>query len=375
MKWLQQIETVRDLDKSSRAIIGVVGNTGAGKSSVINALLDEERLVPTNCMRACTAVVTEISYNEVNIESARYRAEIEFIQPEDWRRELAVLFDEVFDAKGLSKDAHNPESIAGVAYAKIRAVYPKHTKDMPRNSTIDQLMSIPSVRGILGTTKCIQSRDCASFYQRLQHYVDSQQKSNGSKGAKPIREVQLWPLIKVVRIYTKADALATGAVIVDLPGVHDSNAARAAVAERYIQECTGLWIVAPITRAVDDKAAKTLLGTTFKRQLKYDGSYGDISTTEAMDALQLGDIIAAQDVERDSIDRERDAVKDKKRELQAERSTHDDLKEHHDDEVTHWEKILDNIENGRSDDATGSPTRKRKRTTDHESADDQSLTA
>lgn len=29
-------------------IIGVVGNTGAGKSSVINAMLDEERLVPTN---------------------------------------------------------------------------------------------------------------------------------------------------------------------------------------------------------------------------------------------------------------------------------------------------------------------------------------
>jgi len=38
------------------------------------------------------------------------------------------------------------------------------------------------------------------------------------------------PLIEVVRIYTKADALSTGAVIVDLPGVHDSNAARAAVA-------------------------------------------------------------------------------------------------------------------------------------------------
>ena len=71
----------------------------------------------------------------------------------------------------------------------------------------------------------------------------------------------------------KAPALSTGAVIVDLPGVHDSNAARAAVADGYMKQCTGLWIVAPINRAVDDKAAKSLLGESFKRQLKMDGGF------------------------------------------------------------------------------------------------------
>lgn len=67
-----------------------MGNTGAGKSSVINSLLEEERLVPTNCMRACTAVVTEISYNYDPDDAAKYQAEIEFIQPEDWEKELKV---------------------------------------------------------------------------------------------------------------------------------------------------------------------------------------------------------------------------------------------------------------------------------------------
>ena len=46
-------------------------------------MLDEERLVPTNCMRACTAVVTEISYNDSKNDFQRYRAEIEFIKPEE----------------------------------------------------------------------------------------------------------------------------------------------------------------------------------------------------------------------------------------------------------------------------------------------------
>lgn len=35
--------------------------------------------------------------------------------------------------------------------------------------------------------------------------------------------------------------------------------------------------MAPITRAVDDKAAKSLLGESFKRQLKYDGTYSRVT--------------------------------------------------------------------------------------------------
>lgn len=90
--FLASIDKVRKEAIQTRTVVGVVGNTGAGKSSVINALLDEERLVPTNCMRACTAVVTELSFNHSNNEAAKYRAEIEFIKPEEWRKELNVLF-------------------------------------------------------------------------------------------------------------------------------------------------------------------------------------------------------------------------------------------------------------------------------------------
>lgn len=50
--------------------------------------------------------------------------------------------------------------------------------------------------------------------------------------------------------------LSTGAVVVDLPGVRDSNAARGAVAERYMKSCNAVWIVADITRAVDNRTAK-----------------------------------------------------------------------------------------------------------------------
>lgn len=379
-KWLEQIEILRRSSATkTRTVIGVVGNTGAGKSSVINAILDEERLVPTNCMRACTAVVTEISYNESSVASSLYRAEIEFIQPDDWRRELTVLFKEVFDKTGgISQEAMNPDTDAGVAYAKIRAVYHKYTRAMLQSSTIEQLMDVPTIKPILGTVTRIISSDCASFYQRLQHYVDSQQKpsDDGDKSKRSKRGLQWWPLIKVVRIYTKADALSTGAVIVDLPGVHDSNAARAAVAENYIKECTGLWIVAPISRAVDDKAAKHLLGTTFKRQLKYDGSYSavtficsktdDISRTEATDSLQLGAVMKQLEAERDEIDQQRRNTTDEQRFKQAKRLEQDGLMEEYDDELESLEEYLSKFGVHQQSDGPESSTNKRKRFVNNE---------
>jgi hypothetical protein len=385
-KWLDQIDEVRTLAKRNRTVIGVVGNTGAGKSSVINAVLDEERLVPTNCMRACTAVVTEISFNESIDEDSRYRAEVEFVGSEDWRKELIVLFDEVFDkVHGMSKEANNPDTIAGVAWAKIRAVYSNHTREMLQKSTVRQLMEVPSIKSILGTTKRIRSGDCESFYRELQHYVDSQQKD--SKGRSK-REQEFWPLIKVVRIYTKADALSTGAVIVDLPGVHDSNAARAAVADGYMRECTGLWIVAPITRAVDDKAAKNLLGNSFKRQLKYDGTYSavtficsktdDISRTEAAEALQLGSQLARLDEERNQILQQKRAAFDERQKTRVELDGQEPMITKYEERIEYWEGLIKKLENRGSAHELMSPTRKRKYSPDvedDEERDDESMTA
>ena len=41
--WLDRVEKIQKLVMKNRTVIGIVGNTGAGKSSVINAILEEER--------------------------------------------------------------------------------------------------------------------------------------------------------------------------------------------------------------------------------------------------------------------------------------------------------------------------------------------
>ena len=355
-QWLQRIQNLQMQAVRSKTTIGVVGNTGAGKSSVINALLDEERLVPTNCMRACTAVVTQLSWNDASDddEERRYRAEIEFIKAAEWEKELRILFDDLIDSNGnVSREASNPDSDAGIAYAKIRAVYPQKTKEDLAASSVAGLMSDSTVSGVLGSIININSSRPERFYSRLQNYVDSKDKIGGRKKE---RNIEYWPLIKVVRVYTKANALSTGAVIVDLPGVHDSNAARAAVADGYIKQCSGLWIVAPITRAVDDKAAKSLLGDSFKRQLKYDGTYSnvtficsktdDISIQEASETLDLEEEMQEFFGKLTELTEEKRRIKSSTSELREKKETFDDLMDELADKEEVWEGLEDKCRDG-----------------------------
>jgi hypothetical protein len=286
-----------------------------------------------------------------------------------------LLKDFITEDGNVSRETQDPNSDAGVAWAKFHAVYPKKTKDMLANSDVAELLNDSSVRGILGTTKKINESTAPPFYRKLQQYVDSKEKATGKKEKKEKKkgapEVEYWPLIKVVKIYTKSPALSTGAVIVDLPGVHDSNAARAAVAQGYMKQCTGLWIVAPITRAVDDNAAKTLLGDSFKRQLKYDGGFSnvtficsktdDISRTEAMDSLGLEDQMSSLEDEERKQEKAIKSILDKISDPTEAKAVYSQAYESAEEDIEKWESLLDELNNGETVYAPVQTVGKRKR--------------
>ncbi|KAK1977590.1 hypothetical protein LZ30DRAFT_784770 [Colletotrichum cereale] len=287
--WVEQIHAIREeADRRRETRVGVVGNTGDGKSSTINAVLDEDKLLPTNCMRACTAVATELSYNYDHDEENPYRAEVEFISRDEWLREVGILLRDLVTAGGVTADNMVPNSDAAKALAKILAVYPLLDCEMLASCTADQLADHPDVQQVLGTTKTMKAPTAFEIREQVEPFIDSKDKDDVTAAH--------WPLVKVVRIFTKARVLSNGLTIVDLPGHQDWDAARAAVASHYLKSCSGIWIVAPINRAVDNKTAKDLISTSIKRQIKLDGSYSaltiicsktdDIDINSAMDSLK-----------------------------------------------------------------------------------------
>ncbi|KAK2767865.1 tat pathway signal sequence [Colletotrichum kahawae] len=284
LSWMEQMKAVRErAAQSSKVILGVFGNTGDGKSSCINALLGEDSLLPTSTRRACTACVTEISYNDDDDSENPYRAQIDFISQEEWMHEIETFLKEVainragFDDKITNKE----EAEAAKSVAKARAVYANMDSKVLLGSSANDLIRHPDVHKVLGTTREFKAATGEELELLIKLYIDS-----GDKNDK--EAIAYWPLVKAVRIFTKAKALSNGVTIVDLPGSHDADAARASIASDYMKSCAGIWIVAPIKRAVDNKAAKDLMSDAFKRQLRLDGPLSNVTFICSMtDELKL----------------------------------------------------------------------------------------
>jgi len=122
-------------------VIAVIGTTGTGKSSLINALLGVDKLLPTSAIQACTATIIEVRYKNID----NYEADIEFISEEEWNKELSLLLNDIASTKKKNVKTGSP---VAVAKQKVKAVYGKI-------ATPSQLKAIRDLSEYLGKIKKI----------------------------------------------------------------------------------------------------------------------------------------------------------------------------------------------------------------------------
>lgn len=296
--------------------------------------------MPTSGSRGCTAAVVELVFHSGLLKADTvgdhenhpsmvpvYQGEVQFITWDDWLKELKILVEECSTAEKtvyIRVPEEDRAPTAAAAWQKIEQVYGKGYMEkfhkLPTHVAFHRLASNSRVKTLLTATNpgneynslfvnigevapgSDEAKELLKPFDQMKARTKRMKKQWAQDFRKEINsyvyrmgngeEPQTWPLIRKVQLRGPWPVLSTGAVLVDLPGVRDSNAARAKVAERYLQNCNQIAIVAPIKRAVDDGTAKELLGEQFKRRLLMDGQYGnvffictqtdDLETTETM---------------------------------------------------------------------------------------------
>jgi predicted GTPase len=85
--WFNELDLIRALvERPDRIRIALVGTTGAGKSTFLNAVLGQE-ILPVGVMQPCTAFVISV----VRSKDSQYEVSVQFCTSEEWKKDLECL--------------------------------------------------------------------------------------------------------------------------------------------------------------------------------------------------------------------------------------------------------------------------------------------
>ncbi|RKK77915.1 hypothetical protein BFJ69_g5912 [Fusarium oxysporum] len=241
--------------------VGFVGDSGVGKSSLLNSLLDTKGLARTsNNGEACTCVVTEYHYHNRDTLDIRVNLfSIEELQAQLGRllqvyRTFELHLDEITDAA----ERQDMEANAKVAKDTFQAMFRGRLTDeafLIRESygdVLDRLTrwAADARPSPLRTWTGLSPQVCSNILMAL----SSEPASRDSPAT--------WPYIRSIN---------RGLILVDLPGLRDLNSARRIITERYLLECNEIFAICNIGRAATDEGVHQVFDLADRARLSNVG--------------------------------------------------------------------------------------------------------
>ncbi|XP_041868550.1 nuclear GTPase SLIP-GC-like [Melanotaenia boesemani] len=240
---------INDLETDKRELVGVFGRTGAGKSSLINAVIGE-KLLPTGSISACTSVMIKVEANRHNL---KYEVDIEFITEEEWKDELWSINQLSVDNPDWEKKSYH-DDLCDIA-EKLSALYGGEWKEKTPENLMDNKYFKEIPEFLQSRKKTLTCNSAEELSAEIVKYTRNDTKQEEAKEVKR----WYWPLVKCVTIRVPKNNLLQHVTIVDLPGNGDRNKSRDEMWKRIVGNCSAVWIVAGIDRAASERESWEIL--------------------------------------------------------------------------------------------------------------------
>ncbi|KAM6905313.1 nuclear GTPase SLIP-GC-like [Xenentodon cancila] len=238
---------ILDLDVDKRDLVGVFGKTGAGKSSLINAVIGTKDLLPSGSVNACTSVMIKV---EGNMHNTKYEAEIEFITKEEWKDELWSI-----NHSHDNEDQEQEDDEYCEISEKLSALYGDEWKTKSPENLMDNKYFREIPEFLQSRKKIFTCESAKELSARFVKYTRSDTKQGGDKDVTR----WYWPLVKCVTVKVPQNDLLQHVTLVDLPGNGDRNKSRDQMWKRMIGNCSTVWIVTEINRAASEQESWEIL--------------------------------------------------------------------------------------------------------------------
>ncbi|KAK3367927.1 hypothetical protein B0H63DRAFT_490012 [Podospora didyma] len=270
--------TIQDLERKAQnlanfqcpptRVVGLVGDSGAGKSSLLNALLDIQGLARVSGnAAACTCVVTEYRYHEAD----NFIIDVEEFSNHELKQQFTEMVRNYrhshFHSAEIRQDGDGPQwaSLAKLACDTFEAMFrgrfhPSVLTSGQQEQVVETLLGWARERSSVAGQKIAPTfKECSA--QLI--WLTSEETSPQGPA--------VWPYIKKISVFLNAYILSKGLVLVDLPGLRDLNSARRVITERHLLNCNEIFAICSIIRAITDEGVMAVFGLARQARLSNVG--------------------------------------------------------------------------------------------------------
>ncbi|KAH8198037.1 hypothetical protein TruAng_007812 [Truncatella angustata] len=282
----EKTSSLSDFSKPFERTVAFVGDSGVGKSSLLNSLLDFRALARTsNGGVACTCIATEYHYHDRD----DFAIEVDIFSSDELDEMLQDMLQafrhyEFYGDEMAGDEKVECEQRNRIAWYTFQSMFGNHLMNR------SQMLTDDSEEAVLATLRSWAHENAAEIFEG-RRVLASLAECSGclveltSDPATPT-ERAVWPFVKRLSVFLKAHVLSKGLIFADLPGLRDLNTARRNITERYILGCDEVFAIAAIGRAASDEGVKCVIDLAKRASLSNVGivctKSDDIKPNEAL---------------------------------------------------------------------------------------------